>query len=200
MSVYIWQKGRIFGTEELLAAAGSVIATWNYCEAIIGAMLPQFIFPSAIGKAVFHNSHNALRLELLREAGKLRGDPLDDLLAEFATQAAICIENRNLVAHAVYLPDFEVVGKYALQKAPKGRPDKINAFPIDSETMLEIADGCYRLGQFRLGIVSWHASRPGGPIEMFAELTALPDKPPRPRKLNPRPPKDQDNAPGQPLS
>lgn len=199
---YEWHEHNAFGSPGLLAAAGAVIAAWNYCEGIIHSLMAGMIHPGAVGTVAFQQTHNSARLEILRYASQAYGEEAQDLIADFVARCSICIENRNLVAHAFYLPDWENPGFRVLRKARSADPMTMNTFPIDEEKMLEIADGCFQTGQFGIAVMHWLACRLDPQINALKSgglggPPPLPTKLPRPRKLNPRNPSDPNIAPAQ---
>jgi hypothetical protein len=193
MTKFIWQEHQLFGSPDLLAAAGAVIAGWNYCEVTIEAMLAGMMQPKEAGKAAFHCSNNSGRLEMLREIGNAIGGEFAPLMNEFVTQLSICVENRNLIAHAAFINHWDGEGNSVLRKQAKGNPQRINTFSVNADEMAEIANSCFLTAQFGLGISMWIWSQQHGPIP--GGRTALPDTPPRPRKLNPLPQPNPDSAP-----
>ena len=189
MSKYFWQKFEQFGTKDILAAAGSVIAAWNLCEVALLSLLSILIpSPPHIGRKAFAILGNASRLELLRDCADIYGYEAKDRINEFATQYAICLENRNLVAHSLFQRDFANLDapKFLLAKSVKGSAEKMNMFAADEEEMLEITNDCWTTYHFGMHIFSWILTQPGNQLEgMPPTIQPLPGKPQRPRKLSP---------------
>jgi hypothetical protein len=204
MTKYLWQHFETFGTKDILAAAGSVIAAWNLCEISLMSLLSILIpKPADIGRKTFAILGNASRLELLRVCAGAYGEDAEDRIEEFATQYAICLENRNLIAHSIFQKDFSIQDekRFLLSKFTKGGVDKMNTFAANESEMLEIANQCWTTHHYGMQIFSWILTQPGNQLEgVPATIQPLPDRPQRPRKLNPLPPRDQDSAQRPPQS
>lgn len=189
MDKYLWQHLENFGTKDILAAAGSVIASWNLCEIALMSLLSILIpSPPHIGRKAFAILGNASRLELLRECSGTYGDDIADRINEFAAQYAICLENRNLIAHSIFQRDLTNLeeNEYQLVKFTKDSSEKVNVFSADESGMLEIANGCWTTYQFGMQIHRKILTLPGNQLHGAPdELAPLPDKPRRPNKLKP---------------
>ena len=205
MAEYLWQEFEQFGSQALLAAAGSVIAAYNLCEVAVLSLMDELSNNRELGKKAFALLGTASRLDYLKCAVRTWNMPgVTELVDEFALHFSICSENRNLVAHAIYSRDWEALPeiRHALIKAPKNKPhSEINFFPVDETSMLAIANDCAETYQFGMRIFSYILTLPGHTLEgMPLMRMPLPEKPARPSKMTPRRPinPSDDQSPLQP--
>lgn len=205
MAKYLWQEIEYFGSQSHLAAAGSVIATYNQCEIAVFSLMDDLSNNPELGRKAYALLGTASRIDYLKCAVRTHGnDDLTRLVDAFCLHFNICNENRNLVAHAVYVRDWQAlpVVKHQLAKAPKHKsPSEVNFYEAGEEEMLEIANDCAETYQFGMAIFSYMLTLPGHRLEGMPPIQMpLPGIPVRPNKLNPLPPKDQTNNPNPPQS
>ena len=143
MKKYLWKENNTFGDPPLLYAAGASIAAWNLCEIAMLGLLQQFIKSHlAISSMVYALLGNTSRSDLLKFCASQSEKSIKELTDAFIKHYAICLQNRNTIAHAMYLRE-RPGGGHVLKKFPKDSVEKINTFDVDEAAMLEIADGCY---------------------------------------------------------
>ena len=203
MKKYLWKENNTFGDPPLLYAAGASIAAWNLCEIAMLGLLQQFIKShNAISSKVYALLGNSSRSDLLEFCASQSEKSIKELTYAFIKHYTICLQNRNLVAHAMYLRELPD-SRHVLKKFPKHSIEKVNTFDVDEKAMLEIANGCYETYIFGVQIADCLVANPnvinGGPL-LHHMLSPLPKIPPQPTCVEARPQPDQNNGQPQPLS
>ena len=205
MAKYLWQEIEYFGSQSYLAAAGSVIATYNQCEIAVFGLMGELSNNLKLGQHAYALLGTASRLDYLKCAVRTHGNnDLTRLVDTFCLHFNICSENRNLVAHAAYVRDWQAMPeiKTQLAKAPKHKPfTEVNFYKANEDDMLSIANDCAETYQFGMAIFSYILTLPGHTLEGMPPMQmSLPGIPARPSKMNPHPPTDRTGDPSRPQS
>lgn len=204
MAKYLWQEIEHFGSQAHLAAAGSVIAAYSQAEIAVFGLMDELSNNPELGRKAYALLGTASRLDYLKCAIRTHGDDnLTRLVDAFCLHFNVCSENRNLVAHAVYVRDWQALPevKHHLAKAPKHKPlSEVNFYQASEDEMLSIANDCAETYQFGMAIFSYLLTLPGRRLEGLPPMQmSLPETPAQPNKLNPLPPTNRrdDRSPPQ---
>ncbi len=144
----------------------------------------------SLRKQILVPMNNSERAALVRMAANEieKDERVRDLLLYFLRCFSICGENRNIAAHATGL-----VGESHLhmRKRATSAPFAENSYPVTLADLRSAADATlatvdfgWRLERY-ITVRSLRNSQPDG--EEAIELHPCPEKPPRPRKLDPHP-------------
>ena len=141
MKQYLWKERNLFGNQELLYAAGAVIAAFNLCEISMLSLLQSFI-KQPIGEAQrrFQALNNYKRAELIRTCLQEEQDgTIKNLVITYLTHYGISADNRNLIAHSMVSRNFENEG-FSLRKFTKNGVMDLgpNVYDVSEDEMLEI--------------------------------------------------------------
>jgi hypothetical protein len=175
---------------DLFANVGKTLAAWNECEDVMCEIISELIKgPNRAGKKIGAMLGNDGRVEIVRHCSQSFEPELKQTIAEFLSQYSICLENRNLVSHAHYLPSVDNVGHF-LKKYPKGSISKQNFYSISTKKIIQVVDDCTALHWF--GFKLWwfiyvqdEKNHDGWLLTEKEKHPALPDIPARPSKLAP---------------
>jgi hypothetical protein len=152
MKQYLWKENNTFGDPPLLYAAGASIAAWNLCEIAMLGLLQQFIKShNAISSKVYALLGNNSRSELLEFCSSQSEKSIKELTYAFIKHYTICLQNRNTIAHAMYLRE-KPGGGHVLKKFPKFSVEKINTFDVDDRQCLKSPMGAMKPTYLECGL------------------------------------------------
>ncbi|MDP2376139.1 hypothetical protein [Reyranella sp.] len=192
-------------------ALGEIAIRYNYIEETIAGIIGEYL-PDLSADSFLHHLHNTARLDLLRELARTDKDPkMGEHLLHAIQCVDICIENRNILLHAVFMHHGWPGGDVTAVKRKSGGSSKINfdlSLDLLRRTADEMGDTLDYLTQLSLFLMN---RRPRIVIRAAVDpLTSFLDplrgttwlrKPPQPNKLNSRQPgKDRRDAPPLPRS
>lgn len=190
------QNEKRFGKPDEVYAVGAIVIAWNFCENSLAFLLQHIIkVDHKTVTRIFELLSNQSRVDLVRLEGKQRLTQGEfDVLSAYLSAYLDCLENRNLVAHS-QIKMNGAKGGLSLQKRSSKDRITFNRFHIPSDELLYIADTTYDLAQHGYNLAVSLAVGPHGGVRIREDgplLPApLPDKFPRPRKLNPIRPEDR---------
>jgi hypothetical protein len=191
MDKYEWQNSHVFGSNELFAAIGSVITLWSHCEG--GAKMLLFTLmrqPKDLAFKLHSILGNSSRVEVIKHIiEELVDQSLKETIQEFLIHYQICLDNRNVIAHSILIPDYQspdYMG-HVLQKNKKGSIDMMNTFAVNEEQVLGVANECFHTWKFSGAIAAYLIDRyRDSPLLPESMFFPFPQTPPRPVKLVPR--------------
>jgi hypothetical protein len=190
------------GPVKHLHALGVLALNFSFYE---GAMVIPFeeYIPKPLAKYLFDMLNNQERLNTIRElVGTFERDPvmidhIDHLLMHFSE----CIKNRHMLMHArTKMPPLD--GFLHLEKEANRDPNRLLTFKLSLEDLRQAADDMMQGADYLLSIWRYRATKEqlSGGRKYFSGVPTLvlPEKPPRPRIVNPlQPPSEYEEPPGQ---
>lgn len=177
--------------QDHMHALGVVAANYNHLEFAMHALFWQL---SGLDVTVAMHllsdlSNNKKRLDTLRRFVKAKeaDSAVKDLLDHFIVGFDICAENRNFLMHGMTL-DAHNSSELILKKFARNDPTKTNYMHLTVQTIRKIADEIDRFDSYGMDIYIWRSARTTGGKFLLASgkviEPTLPEKPPRPDKMN----------------
>jgi hypothetical protein len=186
------------GPKDHLHALGVISLNFNLYEMSLGVFFERH-FPKPIAEHIFQKMTNEERISLIQKLADIyEADPIGKTEIEYAlTHFQICAENRHNLLHSRLQMALEDV--LAVEKQARGSPDKILEFHLKVGDLRRTADEM--MAGFNFMIQLWwyfdkrdhfFAQKEGYrqgvmPDPPEGEAPTLPKRPPKPRKINPRP-------------
>lgn len=172
-------------------ALGVVAANYNSMEFTLQLLFYFYIgLKSDVPVWLFNHLHNNKnRLDILSRllSSHEQNPQVADLLAFFVTGYDICAENRNLLMHSLTLK-ASVSTELSLHKFSRNNPTKTNYIQLTVAQIRAVADEIDSMDDFGVECLLWLRARDLGGEYTFSdgrkERPALPNKPPKPNKLN----------------
>jgi len=193
-----WPNADMFGVSAAhLHALGAISLTFNKLESAMSLVFTDYLKSSMeIGQAVFHRLNNNQRIDILRQLIDESPDETADCVRHAILCFEICCENRNTLAHIVQEQFTTHDEEFLHGRKKNSQKTQDLFFVLGLAELRRVADEILATYEFVIGISyykfrEWHElNYPGKPINSLAGLlprglNTLPDKPPRPNKLNP---------------
>jgi hypothetical protein len=202
-------RPNIFGNVAQVHALGQITLSYNHLESML-ALIFQDCMPMEEDSAnqLFHKLNNRDRIDLL--VAIIRSSDFHskakDALNHLFRCYDICTENRNILLHATH--DESYAGVLHISKKSSNNPAVVNRFKIPLADLRLVAEQMSVLSDYIFHLLFWLKIRGTLPkkyksslrmpplkkipypklrrvLRAVPEISTLPEKPPKPRKLTP---------------
>jgi hypothetical protein len=167
-----------------LHALGQITLAYNYCEETAGLLFARCMTTDQqFSTKLFHKLNNRTRIDLLTAiiSQNEKNEAVKSALFQFLVAYDICTDNRNILMHAI----LEDAGAdlLKLSKRASNDPAREIHFSVPLTELRQLAQEISDTFVFGLKLEVWMTHRIRGDAS-----DALPEIPPKPRKLTPSPP------------
>jgi len=186
------------GHKEHYHALGVIAAAFNLLEHRLLGLFMLYVseFDDVTALMFQRIRDNGTRSDFLARAVTARGESpeIKDAVAHFCKGFDTCAQNRNTLMHSATAPVIEngEIVETVFSKGKKGQPLDWNRYSLDLTQLRNVADEMHEFTTFGRNLMNYVFGQyrrriAEGPFQVPTSTT-LPEKPPLPTLLTPRPP------------
>jgi hypothetical protein len=183
-------------SDENLIAFGQITLLYNWLESVMERLFQRCApLESRYAQLLFHQLNNRERTDLLSAfiQANEKDEKTKDALQTCVLHYDICTDNRNILMHVISDGFSEVTGTAKFTKRASKNPTRKIEFHVPISDLRLVADQMAQTIHFAFSLSTFMAFRYYPPNSRLPiQPPALPEIPPKPRKLTPyQPPEAQ---------